>query len=63
MMESVHGPNATALGLSYYISSFKFDNLREYNLLLSLEEAGYKLGSRPIRGKESCVEVMKSGPT
>ena len=63
MMESVLGPDATALGLSYYISSFQFDNLREYNLLLSLEEAEYEFGTWPIGGKESFVEVMKSGPT
>ena len=36
------------------------DNVREDDLLLSLEEAGYELGTWPNGAKDSFDEVMKN---
>ena len=63
MMESLLGLDAMAFGLSNYINSFQFGNVREDDLLLSLEEAGYDLGKWPNGAKDSLDEVMKTGPT
>ena len=60
MMESLLGLDAMAFGLSNYINSFQFGNVREDDLLLSLEEAGYELGTWPNGAKDSFDEVMKN---
>ena len=63
MMESVLGPDAIHWGMSNHRSSFQVGNVREYNILLSLEEAVYEFGTCLMEVKNHLLKSLKSGPT